>query len=140
MTKPNFEFYVLNYDHNAHKVINFNIFDNTIVYESTLREVKKYCKSPTNYKYINYSIHGYKESYGFNGLCEAIQSALRDEWSRCEYEISVGSIFDDKQEKWDCYSQAAPNIEIIAHECIRAYKECFRGVNTNDSTYYWKRY
>lgn len=39
---PKFEFYVLNYDSNAKKVVNYNIFNNYIVYETILEEVKKY--------------------------------------------------------------------------------------------------
>lgn len=39
---PKFEFYVLNYDPNTKKVINYNIFNNSIVYEKTFEEVKKY--------------------------------------------------------------------------------------------------
>ena len=77
-----------------------------------------------------------------------------EEWSRCEYEISVGNIFiteikdvvkkieqgklttnnvydELKQisqrnfdlEKWDCFSQAKPNMEIIAREVIYQYKQ-----------------
>lgn len=38
---PKFEFYVLNYDSNAKKVINYNIFNNCIVYKETLEEVEK---------------------------------------------------------------------------------------------------
>lgn len=132
MNEPKFEFYVLNYDFNHSKVINFNIFDNSRVYTDTLKEVKRYCRSPKNYKYNYYSIRGDKVITGFEGLCEAIKMALRQEWSRCEYEVMVGSMFDDKQEKWDCYSQAVPNIEIIARECVRAYREWLKENKNND--------
>ena len=51
MDKPKFEFYVLNYDFNKQKVIMFNIFDNIDVYDLTLKEVKKYCRSPKKYTF-----------------------------------------------------------------------------------------
>ena len=49
-----------------------------------------------------------------------------EEWSRRQYEISVSDAFEtdiDNLEKWDCYMQAKPNLEIIAREVIRAYKQ-----------------
>lgn len=38
----------------------------------------------------------------------------------------VGDLFVNninEFEKWDCYSQVIPNIEIIARECIYQYKK-----------------
>ena len=48
------------------------------------------------------------------------------ERGRREYECSVGDAFEtdiNNYEKWDTYSQAKPNMVIIAHEVIRQYKE-----------------
>lgn len=139
---PKFEFYVLNHDFNRNKVKNYNIFNNIVVYEATLKAVKKYCRAPSKFKYEEFMsgmIH-----YGFSGFCKELQVILREEWSRCEYEIFVGNIFigscldrekdkdkllkalkEDvkKLEKWDCYQQAIPNIEIIAREVIYQYKK-----------------
>lgn len=128
MDKPKFEFYVLNYDFNKQKVIMFNIFDNTDVYDLTLKEVKKYCHSPKKYTYYRFMYDGSeKHVYGFEGFCENLSSIIRyQEWSRREYEISVGNAFEtdiDKYEKWDCYQQADPNIEIIAREVIYQYRQ-----------------
>ena len=47
-----FEFYVLNYDTNKKKVINYNIFNNINVQEWTEKEVRKYLRSPKKYKHI----------------------------------------------------------------------------------------
>ena len=52
------------------------------------------------------------------------------EWSRCEYEISVGDAFEEdvnKLEKWDCYKQAEPNMEVITDMCIKRVKEARNG-------------
>lgn len=120
-----FEFYVLNYDFNKKKVVNFNIFNNYLVHDWTLKEVKKYVRSPKNYKYVSYSNN--ETIYGFEGFCESLRSIIMwQEWSRVEYEISVGDAFEDdcsKLEKWDCYEQCAPNIEIIAREVIYQYRQ-----------------
>ena len=63
--------------------------------------------------------------YGFSGFCKELQVILREEWSRCEYEIMVGGLFSEEKEyeKWDCYQQAIPNIKIIAREVIYQYKQ-----------------
>ena len=119
-----FEYYVLNYNPNAKKIEQFNIFRNCYVQEYTEKAIKKYLRSPKNYKYERY---GEDISYGFEGLCKDIKRIIQwQEWSRREYEISVGDAFEkdcNKLEKWDCYMQAKSNIPMIARECIYQYKQ-----------------
>lgn len=120
-----FEYYVLNYDYNKQKVEPFNIFRNIHVQECTEREVRKYLRSPKNYVYKSFDEK--EEICGFDGLIKEIDSIIKwQEWSRREYEVSVGDAFEtdcEKLEKWDCYGQAAPNMKMIAHEVIRQYKQ-----------------
>ena len=127
-----FEYYVLNYDCNKKKVENFNIFRNCLVQEYTEKAVRKYLRSPKNYKYViqhKNDFLGREEIavYGFDALVKEIDSIIKwREWSKREYEISVGDAFEtdiNKLEKWDTYSQAHPNAEIIAYTVIRQYKE-----------------
>lgn len=119
-----FEFYVLNYDFNKKRVINYNIFNNIMVNEWTEKAIKKYLRSPSKYKYERYSQNAI---YGFEALCEEIRSIIA--WQQCgrrEYEISVSDAFEtdvEEFEKWDVYEQAKPNIPIIARECIYQYKQ-----------------
>ena len=88
-----FEFYVLNYDFNKKKVVNYNIFNNINVQERTEKEIRKYLRSPKNYKYDSF-FKDEQPIYGFDGLCKRFEQILRcEEWSRCEYEIAVGGIF-----------------------------------------------
>ena len=88
-----FKYYVLNLDFNRKKIVPFNIFDNYYVQEQTEKEIKKYLRSPKNYKYEIF-FKDEEPIYGFDGLCKQFESILRhEEWSRCEYEIAVGSIF-----------------------------------------------
>ena len=119
-----FEYYVLNYNPNAKKIEPFNIFRNCYVQEYTEKAIKKYLRSPKNYKYERY---GEDTLYGFEGLCQEIERIIQwQEWSRREYEISVGDAFEkdcEYLEKWDCYMQAKSNIPMIARECIYQYKE-----------------
>ena len=120
-----FEYYVLNYDINKNKVIPYNIFRNINVQECTEREVKKYIRSPKNYTYKSFD--GKEEIYGFDALVKELDGiiAWQEHWRR-EYEVSVGDAFEDnceKLEKWDCYGQAHMNIEMIAHEVLRQYKQ-----------------
>lgn len=124
-----FEFYVLNYDFNGKRVENFNIFNNISLNNAVEKEVRKYLRSPKKYhcqKY-NFNTKEYYYIYSFDGLCEEIKSLIRwQEWSRREYEISVGDAFEDdlnKFEKWDCYKQCEPNMAIITREVIWQYKQ-----------------
>ena len=132
MINLQFEYYVLNYDCNKKKVENFNIFRNCLVQEHTEKAVRKYLRSPKNYKYVvqhKNDFLGREEIvvYGFEALVKEIDSIIKwREWSKREYEISVGDAFEtdiNKLEKWDTYSQAHPNAEIIAYTVIRQYKE-----------------
>ena len=120
-----FEFYVLNYDCNRKKVVNYNIFNNIRVQEWTEKAVKKYLRSPKKFKYE--SFFNKEVIYGFDALVREIDSIIHNQqWSRREYEISVADAFEtdiDKLEKWDVYKQAKPNMNMIAHEVIQQYKE-----------------
>ena len=88
-----FEYYVLNHNFNKDKIELFNIFDNYYVQEWTEKEIRKYLRSPKNYKYDSF-FKDEEPMYGFDGLCKRFEQILRhEEWSRCEYEIAVGGIF-----------------------------------------------
>ena len=120
-----FEYYVLNYDCNAKKIVPFNIFRNILVQEWTEKAVRKYLRSPKNFTYKSFD--GKEILHGFDALVKELDGiiAWQEHWRR-EYEISVGDLFEtdcNKLEKWDTYSQAKPNMVIIAHEVIRQYKE-----------------
>ena len=123
-----FEYYVLNYNPNAKKIEPFNIFRNCYVQEYTEKAIKKYLRSPKNYKYEKY---GEDTLYGFEGLCKEIERIIQwQEWSRCEYEIAVGAAFEkdcNKLEKWDCYGQCVANIPMITREVIWQYKQQLKG-------------
>ena len=124
-----FKFYVLNYNWNKKCVENFNIFNNISLNDAVEKEVRKYLRSPKKYCCLKHGLwvgeHIY--IYGFDGLCETIKSLIMwQEWSRREYEISVGDAFEDdlsKFEKWDCYRQCEPNIAMITREVIYQYKQ-----------------
>ena len=120
-----FEYYVLNYDHNKQKVEPFNIFRNIHVQEYTEKTIRKYVRNPKEFTYKSFD--GKEEIYGFDALVKEIDSIIRwQEWSRREYEVSVGDAFEKdckKLEKWDCYGQAKPNMKMIAREVIWQYKQ-----------------
>ena len=94
-----FEYYVLNYDTNKKKVINYNIFNNINVQECTEKEVRKYLRAPKKYKHIvqyKNDFLGREEIavYGFDALAKEIDSIIAwQEHGRREYEVSVGDAF-----------------------------------------------
>ena len=106
-----FRFYALNYNFNKKKIEFFNVFNNIIVYEYTVKAVKDYWKGKyTLEEFIN----------------ELDHIIMWQEWSRCEYEIAVGDLFEkdmDKFEKIDCYQQAHANIYLVAQQVINEFKK-----------------
>lgn len=120
-----FEYNVLNYDCNAHKIIPFNIFRNILVQEYTEKAVRKYIRSPKNFTYKSFD--GKEILHGFDAFVKELDGIIQwREWGQREYEISVGDAFEDdceELEKWDCYEQAHMNIDMIAREVIWQYKQ-----------------
>ena len=120
-----FEYYVLNYDCNAKKIVPFNIFRNIHVQEWTEKAVRKYLRSPKNFTYKSFD--GKEILHGFDAFVKELDGIIKsEEWSRREYEVSVGDAFEtdcEKLEKWDCYGQAKPNMKMITYEVIRQYTE-----------------
>ena len=93
MINIQFEYYVLNHNFNRDKIELFNIFNNYYVQDQTEKEIKKYIRSPKNYKYNSF-LKDEEVVYGFDGLCKRFEQILKhEEWARCEYEIAVGGIF-----------------------------------------------
>ena len=120
-----FEYYVLNYDTNKKKVENFNIFRNFLVQEYTEKAIRKYLRNQKKFTYKSFD--GKESLYGFDAFVRELDSIIQwQEWARFEYEISCGYAFEtdcNKLEKVDCYYQAHINIEMIAREVIRQYKQ-----------------
>ena len=94
-----FEFYVLNYDFNKKKVVNYNVFNNIRVQEWTEKAVRKYLRAPKKFKHIvqyENKFLGKEEIalYGFEALVEEINRTIAwQEHGRREYEVSVGDAF-----------------------------------------------
>lgn len=133
-----FEYYVLNYNPNTKKIEPFNIFRNCYVQEYTEKAVRKYLRSPKNYKYVvqhKNDFLGREEIavYGFDALVKEIDSIIAwQERGRREYECSVGDAFTidcNKLEKIDCYYQSKSNMKIIAREVIFQYKKQLKEKN-----------
>lgn len=121
-----FEFYVLNYNLNKRKVEMYNIFNNIRVQEWAEVAVKKYLRNPKKFTFTSY-IKTEEEVYGFDGFVKELDRIIRcEEWCRCEYEVCCGDAFESdcsRLEKWDCYQQCKPNMEMIAREVIFQYKQ-----------------
>ena len=121
-----FEYYVLNYNHNKRKVEPFNIFCNVWVQKLIEKEIEKYLCSPKNYEYESF-FDGKDIIYGFDALVKRIDSIIGgEEWGRFEYEMSCGYAFEtdcSKLQKVDTYYQVHMNIEMVVREVIRQYKQ-----------------
>ena len=119
-----FEYYALNYDCNAKKIVPFNIFRNIHVQEWTEKAVRKYLRSPKNYTYKSFD--GKEILHGFDAFVKELDGIIKwQEWSRCGYEMGVCYKFETDCKNimhMDCYEQAHMNIEMITREVIRQYK------------------
>ena len=120
-----FEYYVLNYDHNKQKVKPFNMFRNILVQEWTEKAVRKYLRSPKNFTYKSFD--GKEILHGFDAFVKELDGIIKwQEWSRCGYEMGVCYKFETDCKNiahMDCYEQAHMNIEMITREVIRQYKQ-----------------
>ena len=120
-----FEYNVLNYDCNAHKIIPFNIFRNILVQEYTEKAVRKYVRSPKNFTYKSFD--GKEILHGFEAFVKELDGIIKwQEWSRCGYEMGVCYKFETDCKNiahMDCYEQAHMNMEMIAREVIWQYKQ-----------------
>lgn len=109
MKQLNFEWYVLNENFNRNReIVPYNIFNNIRVNERTNELCVKYKR----------------DKMTFEEFTEELRRIIQwQEWSRCEYEIAVNSLFgdDDNWQKIDCYSQALPNMKIIAKYVLEEY-------------------
>lgn len=96
------EWYVLLHDFNKDKVISYNIFNNSKL-DKELKELKE--------NYIS------KENF-VSELDKILRWCF---WSKSEYEIVVGDLFEkdlDKYEKIDVYQQLKPNLNTLADYII----------------------
>ena len=129
-----FEYYVLNYDCNAKKIVPFNIFRNILVQEWAEKAVRKYLHSPKNFTYKSFD--GKEILHGFDALVKELDSIIRwQEWGRSEYEMSCGYKFEtdcNKLQSTDCYEQCKSNMRMITREVIWQYKQQQKKENEED--------
>lgn len=96
------EWYVLLHDFNKDKVISYNIFNNSKL-DKELKELKENFISKENF---------------VSELDRILRWCF---WSKSEYEIVVGDLFEkdlDKYEKIDVYQQLKPNLNTLADYII----------------------
>lgn len=107
MKKLYFEWYVLNQDRNTKEIKKYNIFNNIHVLDGANELCVKYKRNKMT----------------FDEFVEELRSIIMwQEWSRCEYEIAVGSwIGESELQRTDCYEQALPNMRIIAKYVLEEY-------------------
>lgn len=125
MINNQFEYYVLNYNRNKQKVESYNTFNNVHVQEYTEKVVRKYIRSPKNFTYKPFDEQ--EIIYGFDAFVRELDDIIAwQERGRSEYEMSCGYKFEtdcNRLQATDCYEQVHLNIEIIAREVIRVYKQ-----------------
>lgn len=94
------KWFVLNYDFNRKEVVDYNVFNNSKFSNGVSELTEKY---DGNFKEFALNLNSLAK-YCF--------------WSKREYEISVGDLFEqdiNAYEKIDVYRQVEKNIEVLAH-------------------------
>lgn len=99
------EWYVLMWNSNTKKVVNYNVLDNELIQILHKEIVKK--KTITNYEQLKEKIKRWCMYYY---------------WSKCECEISVGGMFakyPDEYEKIDAWRQIEMNLDRMCEYIMR---------------------
>lgn len=108
-----FEYYAVRVDFNTKKVNQFNIFDNTYVYNGALKAVVQYMTGVIKYdEYVK----------------ELRSVIMHEMWSRVQYEISVGEAFEENAKnlhKIDVFYQIEKNLPVIAMYVYQTAKDYF---------------
>lgn len=93
------KWYVLNYDFNAKKIVNYNIFNSSKLSDGVEKILKEY--------------DGH-----FNKFVQELESLLKYcFWCKREYEISAGDLWEkdfNAYQRIDVYDQLISNIDILA--------------------------
>lgn len=102
----NLKWYVKNYDFNKKVIEDFNIF-RSVKFTEGLQEILD------------------KNDYTtFEDFVEKVRQELMYAfWSKCEYEVMIGDLFDTIETKIDIYDQVKPNIEILSKYILDNYKK-----------------
>ena len=107
------EYYVMKHDFNKNEIYQFNIFDNYYVYNGALKAVVQYMAGTVSYdEYVK----------------ELRSVIMHEMWSRCQYEIAVGGLFEnntDKFKKVDVFYQVEKNMHVIAMYVYMTAKDYF---------------
>ena len=105
--------YVLNYDFNNKKVVDFNIFD-SYRFSNGVMDLVNEIKSDAKYILVG--------EYDYDYFVKKLEDEARYAfWSKREYEISVSDAFEtnlDMYEKIDVYRQVSMNIKQLADYII----------------------
>ena len=107
------EYYVLNHDFNKNEIYQFNIFDNYYVYNGAIKAVVNYMTG----------------AYNYDAYVKELRSVIMHEmWSRVQYEIAVGGLFDEDMKhakKVDVFYQVEKNLNVIAMYVYMTAKDYF---------------
>ena len=101
------KWYVLNYSWNDKTVKPFNIFSSS-----------RFCKC------LNKSLKGFITMDDFKE--ELRKDLMFAFWSKREYEISVGDLYEkdlDKYQRFDVYEQVLPNLDILAEYIVECHNK-----------------
>jgi hypothetical protein len=105
------EWYVLMWDSNNKKVVNYNVLGQELIEELHKKIVKK--KTITNYNELKESIRSWCMYYY---------------WSKCECEIMVGGLFaeEDEYEKIDAWRQIEMNLDRMCEYIMKELRIEFK--------------
>lgn len=131
MTDVMLEYYVPMERYNEKRIEMTNIFNNWVLRDAVVKEIKKYLRNKKGYKHVDYRPVTPITTYGFDAFKKEIRSLLQWQlYSRVQFEIMVTSFPFDKEElvKMDAYQLSEPNLDMICHDIIRQYREGIKEV------------
>lgn len=119
-------YYVPMERYNEKKIEMVNIFNNWVLRDAVVKEVKKYLRNKKGYKHVDYRPVTPITTYGYDAFKEEIRSLLQWQlYSRVQYEVMITSFPPNEKElvKMDAYQMCEPNLDMICHDIIRQYHE-----------------
>lgn len=120
------KFYVPMERFNEKKIEMVNIFNNWVLRDAVVKEIKKYLRNKKGYKHVDYRPVTPITIYGFDAFKEEIRGLLQWQlYGRCQFEITVSGFPFNKEElvKMDAYQMSVANLDMICRDILFQYKE-----------------
>lgn len=121
-----YQYYVPILNFKGDKIRYINVFDNFYVSDSIEKELRKYMRNQSKYKYVAFDGTSIA---GIEGLKRFVKAKLFHQYAyRCEYEYALTPYINYykrivEPKRIDVFQICEQNLDVIVHDLIRQHKE-----------------